>query len=185
MKRMFVIILTVFSLSSVLILPVYANNKSPIYPDKLNEGTYSISVDSSSSMFKIIDCQLTVANGKMTADITLSGKGYEKLFMGTSAEAQSADDSNCIYFKENADEKYTYTAPIEALDTEIDCAAFSKKKQKWYDRKLIFKSDSLPDDAFQKSSGSSLIVIFVAIICLVGSISFIIKNHPSTVKNKF
>ena len=30
----------------------------------------------------------------------------------------------------------------------IDCSAFSKKKEQWYDRTLVFRADSLPLDAF-------------------------------------
>ena len=30
--------------------------------------------------------------------------------------------------------------PVEALDQEIDCSAFSKKKEKWYDRVLVFRA---------------------------------------------
>ena len=30
----------------------------------------------------------------------------------------------------------------------IDCSAFSKKKEKWYDRELVFRADSLPAEAF-------------------------------------
>ena len=106
-------------------------------------GTYSIAVQSSSSMFRIVDCQLTVKDGKMSAVMTLSGKGYEKLFMGTSQQAEKSDETAYCFFQENADGKYTYTVPVEKLDTEIDCCAFSIKKQKWYDRKLVFQSDTL------------------------------------------
>lgn len=55
----------------------------PVYVGNLKEGTYSIEVDSSSSMFRIVDAELTVKDGKMTAVLTLGGKGYLKLFMGT------------------------------------------------------------------------------------------------------
>ena len=107
---------------------------------QLQNGTYSIAVQSSSSMFKIVDCELTITDEKMSAVMTLSGKGYEKLFMGTSQQAEKTDETDYIFFKENADGKYTYTDPVEKLDTEIDCCAFSIKKQKWYDRKLVFQS---------------------------------------------
>ena len=40
---------------------------TPIYADDINDGTYSIEVKSSSSMFRIIDCELTVRDGKMSA----------------------------------------------------------------------------------------------------------------------
>ena len=109
----------------------------------LTDGEYSISVDSSSSMFKVVDCKLTVANGEMTAVMTLSGTGYGKLFMGTAEEAASADESAFIPFVENAEGAYTYTVPVAALDTPINCAAWSTKKSEWYDRELTFRSDSI------------------------------------------
>ena len=42
---------------------------------------------------------------------------------------------------------HTFTVPVEALDSGIACAAFSKKKEIWYDRTLVFRADSLPMDA--------------------------------------
>ena len=34
-------------------------------------------------MFKVVGVKLTAKNGKMTAVITLSGSGYDYLYMGT------------------------------------------------------------------------------------------------------
>ena len=107
------------------------------------DGTYSIDVDSSSSMFKVVKCELTVANGEMTAVMTLSGTGYGKLFMGTSEEAANAAESDCIPFVEDADGAYTYTVPVPALDTPVNYAAWSTKKSEWYDRELVFKSEGI------------------------------------------
>lgn len=123
----------------------------PVTGEHLNPGTYSgIEVSSSSSMFKIVDCTLTVGeDGQMSAVLTLSGKGYGKLFMGTGSEAAKADESKFIPFTENADGKYTYTVPVSALDSPIDCAAFSIKKETWYDRVIQFSSESLPIEAFK------------------------------------
>ena len=42
--------------------------------------------------------------------------------------------------------------PVEALDTGLDCAAFSKKKEMWYDRTLVFRADSLPQEAFREGA---------------------------------
>ena len=39
--------------------------------------------------------------------------------------------------------------PVEALDHAVSCAAFSKKKEKWYDRSLCFLASSLPSDAIK------------------------------------
>ena len=117
----------------------------------LVDGTYEISVDSSSSMFRIVHAELTVADGQMTCAMTLGGTGYEKLFMGTSDEAASASDDQCHFFVEGDDGSYTYTVPVASLDEECDCAAFSIRKQKWYDRTLVFESGDLPESAFRSA----------------------------------
>ena len=97
MKR----IIIYFFLLILIQIPCSAAETEPIYADALNDGEYSIDVTSSSSMFRIVDCNLIVADGQMSAVMTLSGTGYEKLFMGTGDEASAAPDSECIYFAES------------------------------------------------------------------------------------
>lgn len=121
----------------------------PISGSSLKDGTYSITVDSSSSMFKIDSCELTVENGQMTAAMRMGGTGYLKVFMGTGEQAAQAADIDCIPFEEGPDGAHTYTVPVEALDKGVPCAAFSKNKEIWYDRTLVFRADSLPLEAFQ------------------------------------
>lgn len=108
--------------------------------ESLADGTYSIEVESSSSMFKIVAAELTVADGNMTAVITLSGTGYSMLYMGTSEEAATAEEADFIPYVENEEGAYTYAIPVEALDQPIDCAAFSSNKEEWYDRQITFLS---------------------------------------------
>lgn len=118
--------------------------------DALKDGTYDIAVDSSSSMFKIAGCTLTVADGKMTAELTINSKSYEALFAGTAEDAAQADPA--LLIKPQEDENASkFVFPVEALDQETDCAALSRKKQLWYSRKLVFRADSLPDEAFVES----------------------------------
>ena len=124
----------------------------PIEGSAIQDGVYSIAVDSSSSMFKITACELTVEGGQMTAVMHMGGKGYLKLFMGTGEEAVAANEDDCIPFEENAEGEHTFTVPVEALDKGIPCAAFSKSKEMWYDRTLVFRADSLPMDAFQEGA---------------------------------
>lgn len=130
--------------------PVGYEGMQAVSADALKDGTYSISVDSSSSMFRITDCELTVADGAMQAALTMSGSGYGYLYMGTAEQAAASDESAYIADEDDSD-TVRFTVPVEALDKEIDCAAFSKKKELWYDRKLVFRADSLPDDAFKES----------------------------------
>ncbi len=107
------------------------------------DGVYNIAVSSSSSMFKIEQATLTVKEGKMSAVLTLSGKGYEKLFLGTAEEAANASEDAFAFYMENGDAGYKYEIEVEALDKEINCAAYSFKKQTWYDRVLVFDSATL------------------------------------------
>ncbi len=119
----------------------------PITADELNDGVYEIEVACSSSMFKIDKCELTVADGEMSAVMTMNGTGYLYLFMGTGEEAVKAEEEDYIPFVENEDGQHTYEVPVEALDAGIDCAAFSKRKEQWYDRTLVFLASSLPEGA--------------------------------------
>lgn len=122
----------------------------PVFAGQLAEGTYPIEVDSSSSMFRIVKAELTVADGEMRAVITLSGKGYLQLFMGTGEEAVGASESDYILYAEDAEGAYTYELPVSALNQALECTSFSKKKEKWYDRQLVFRADTLPEEAFRK-----------------------------------
>lgn len=124
---------------------VIPQDMTPVYADSLKDGEYNIKVDSSSSMFTVTDCVLTVNEGKMTARMTMGGTGYLYLFMG---KGENAAEDGYIPFEENSDGTHSFTVPVEGLDMGIDCAAFSRKKEMWYDRTLLFRADSLPAEAF-------------------------------------
>ena len=124
----------------------------PVEAGALKDGVYPAEVDSSSSMFNITEAELTVADGKMTVRMTLSGSGYGKVFMGTGEDAQKADEADYIQAEESADGKNVFEIPVEALDKGIDCAAYSKKKETWYDRTLVVRASSLPMEAYKEGN---------------------------------
>ena len=70
---------------------VVTEGMEPVYASQLKEGEYSVTVDSSSSMFQIVSCTLTVKDDAMTAKMTMGGTGYLKVFLGTGEEAAAAD----------------------------------------------------------------------------------------------
>ena len=82
----------------------------------------------------------------MTAKITIPSMSYLNVYMGTAKDAVAAKKSEQIGFKE-VDNQTVFTVPVEALDKEIEIAAFSKARKKWYDRKVVFDASSLPDGA--------------------------------------
>lgn len=178
MKRFMLIIFSAVICCTLLVVTVSAEKiRNPVYAEQINDGIYSIDVKSNSSMFRIIDCQLTVSEGKMVALVTLSGNGYEKLFLGTREDADKASETDFMYFTEDSDGKYTYTIPVEALDKEIECAAFSIRKQKWYDRTIVFESESLPVGTVKANTAIILTIVIVVGIIILTVFAVIIKKR--------
>lgn len=124
---------------------------TPVAADELNEGEWPIQVECSSTMFRITDCTLTVSDGKLTAELTMGGTGYLWLYPGTGEEASAAEESAYIPFEEDAEGVHHFTLPVEALNQAVPCAAYSKRKEKWYDRTLVFRADSLPTEALKNA----------------------------------
>ena len=122
---------------------VVDESKTPVYASELTDGVYEIAVDCSSSMFRIERCELTVGGDAMIAKLFMSSDAYGYLFPGTAAEAAAADESDYLLPEENA-----FVLPVEALDQGVACAAWSRNKELWYDRTLVFRADSLPLEAF-------------------------------------
>lgn len=127
---------------------------TPVYASELKDGTYEVEMKSSSSMFKVDRCELQVENGQMQAVLYMSSQSYLYLYAGTAEEAAAAGEDAYIPRVEAEDGVGSFTLPVEALDTGVACAAFSRKKEKWYDRTLLFRADSLPADAFLEARGT-------------------------------
>ena len=127
----------------------------PVTADQLNDGTYEAAVDCSSSMFKIIGCELTVEGGEMTARLTMKSDAYLYLYPGTAEEAAAAEEADLLPLQIDG-ETYSFTFPVPALDVGVDCAAFSAKKQLWYPRTLLFRADSLPGAAWAEDADVEL-----------------------------
>ena len=127
----------------------------PVRAEELKDGSYGIDVNSSSSMFQITDCTLFVKDGHMSAAMSMGGTGYLYLYMGTAGEAAKAGLEDFIQPEELKDGTNVFTVPVEALDEAIDCAAFSRRKEKWYGRQLCFVAESLPAEAFIEERGTA------------------------------
>ncbi len=122
----------------------------PVTAESLVDGEYPVEAESSSSMFRIEKAVLRVEDGRMTAAMTMGGKGYLYVYPGSAEEAAKADQNSCVPYTENTEGAHCFTIPVEALDAPVPCAAFSKNKELWYDRTLVFRADSLPTEAFRE-----------------------------------
>lgn len=111
--------------------------------NQLQNGTYRVNVESSAKMFRVTNCVLTYKDGAMTAAITLSGTGYDKLFLGSAADAAKASADQLIGYTADAAGAYVFTIPVAALNTPIAVAAHSAKNDTWYDRELTFSSNGM------------------------------------------
>ena len=116
----------------------------PITGAEVKDGVYPIEAESSSPFFKVKEATLTVRDGEMTAAISMDSKSYPLVYMGTGEQAAAAPASEYIEFDGDA---WTFTVPVAALDQEVDCAAYSKRRKMWYDRKLMFYAATLPAEA--------------------------------------
>ncbi|MBQ9631699.1 MAG: sirohydrochlorin cobaltochelatase [Lachnospiraceae bacterium] len=134
------------------VVDVVDENAVPVPGSALKDGSYEIDVDSSSSMFRIEKCEITVKDGAITATMTMGGTGYRYVYPGTGVEAVAADEAAYIPYEETSEGKHTFTVPVEALDAGVPLAAFSDKKEKWYDRTLVFRSAKLPAEAYEEGA---------------------------------
>ena len=96
--------------------PVGEDWMTPIGHEGVVNGVYQAAVDSSSCMFKIKDCVLTVSDDSMTARLTMNGTGYLYVYMGTAEQAAKADEADFIPFEEDGNGAHTFTIPVKALD---------------------------------------------------------------------
>ena len=121
---------------------------TPVYAADLVDGEYPVAFKCSSSMFRIDSALLKVADGHMEVTLTMGSKSFLYVWPGTAEEAASKD--NWVEPVEDENGAMTFTIPVEALDAAVPCAAYSKNKELWYDRSLLFRADSLPMSAFRE-----------------------------------
>ena len=119
---------------------------TPLTADYLRDGSYEISVDSSSKFFRIKSAELTVKNGKMKAVIMIDSTSYEFVYMGSAEGAAKAPESRYIEADVKNGRSY-FTVPVSALDEPLNCAAFSSNTKKWYGRQILFDATTLPSGA--------------------------------------
>ena len=121
---------------------------TPIYGASIKNGEYEVKAESSSSFFSIYSCNLTVKGNKMKAVLTIDSTSYECVYMGKAKDAAKAPKDDYI-FADEKDYRGSFTIPVEALNTPIACAAFSKKEKQWYDRNILIDAASLPEGALK------------------------------------
>ena len=124
---------------------------TPVSASELNDGEYLIDLECSSSMFKVADSLLVVNGDEMNVILRIESDSYLFMYPGTAKEAAADTEDNYITFANNDNGDQLYEIPVPALDKALPYASYSKNKEKWYDRTLLFRSDSLPDEAFKEA----------------------------------
>ena len=123
---------------------------TPVSGNMIEDGEYVVGTECSSSFFRIEEARLTVKDGKMTALLRMYSSSYLLVYPGTAEEAAAEDYEDYIPSVE-IDDYDTFTVPVEALDTELELAAFSKRKKAWYPRKILFHASDIPSDRLRFS----------------------------------
>lgn len=147
-------IFLVIFLAALIAAPVHASLLSygmlPVYPRDIEEGEYEVEAECDSPYFKVQDAVLTVKDGEMTLRFVIPSLSYLYVYPGTAKEARYADESAWVPREEGEGESI-FEIPVEALDQEVSCAAYSKARKKWYPRNIVVYASSLPSDALKIS----------------------------------
>ncbi|MBR3147196.1 MAG: hypothetical protein IKF54_03520 [Eubacterium sp.] len=112
------------------------DDKEPSKKKTLKDGTYKVKATTDRKMFYLYPKEkdpatviLVKKNGKMTATITLTGTGYDYVYMGTPAQAKKAGKKNWIRFKKKSG-YYTFKIPVAKLDKKLPITPHSSKYEK-------------------------------------------------------
>lgn len=154
-----------------------------------SDGIYSTTAETGASMFKVVGVKLTVKNGKMSAVITLSGEGYDYLYMGTATDA-ATHTGNWIKYSGSAAYTLdgetktgrTYEIPVSTLDTPLTIASHSERQKKWYDRTVTISSKNLKKTGDIPAEGTPADGIY-STSAVTGAAMFKVVGTKLTVKN--
>ena len=154
-----------------------------------SDGIYSTTAETGASMFKVVGVKLTVKNGKMSPVITLSGEGYDYLYMGTATDA-ATHTGNWIKYSGSAAYTLdgetktgrTYEIPVSALDTPLTIASHSERQKKWYDRTVTISSKNLKKTGDIPAEGTPADGIY-STSAVTGAAMFKVVGTKLTVKN--
>lgn len=131
-------------------IAIDAERLSPVTPDMIVDGEYTIAVRTDSSIFSIEKCLIKIDEGRIQATLTMAGHGYRCLYMGVGEDACMAGEDIYSEFSMNEDGNYEYVIELDALNTVVDVSALSSRNDLWYDHQLIFLASSLPGTALTK-----------------------------------
>ena len=116
----------------------------------LTDGTYQVNAEAGGKMFRV----MTVKNGQMTAAVTLSGQGYNRIYLGDVNNAPD-DEKNWILPESLLAEQYTFQVPVEKLDEVMTIAVHTTKSNKWDTRTLTFHSEGMTKIADSNNGNAS------------------------------
>lgn len=119
---------------------------TPVYGRDIEDGEYEVAVASDSPYFRVVRAVLRVEGDAMSAVIEIGSESYLYVYPGDMAAAEAADRDDWIP-GEATEAGTAFTVPVGALDRPFACAAYSKNRQRWYDRQLLIDAASLPEGA--------------------------------------
>ncbi|MDO5132129.1 MAG: hypothetical protein Q4D81_03985 [Eubacteriales bacterium] len=153
MKKILFMLLIVYALApamSVQADSLLSYAMTPVYPQDIEDGEYTVEARSDSKYFNVKDAVLTVRDGQMRLRFTIPSLSYLYVYEGTAKEARKAEESDWIP-REQEGETSVFEITADALNKEIPCAAYSKARKRWYGRNLVIYAASLPADALRIS----------------------------------
>lgn len=124
-------------------LPVGHYGMTPISGAAVAEGEYPVAVASSSTFFKVLDAVLQVRGGELTLSFSIGSDSYGRVCRASAADAETGP-----WIEGEAVPGGTrFTVPVPGLNQPFELAAYSRRRQRWYDRWLLVDAASLPREA--------------------------------------
>ena len=98
------------------VIDIVPEGMTPVTADMLNDGTWFVNVDVSSSMFKVNGAEVTVEGGALTARLLMNSEAYSYMYPGEAEEAAAADESAWIALETDGEDVHSFTMPVEGLN---------------------------------------------------------------------
>lgn len=111
----------------------------PVYGFDIEDGAYTVTVESDCTLLQNVLADITIADGTITAELMPDNTNLSALSM----ESGEKTAENSI--EANADGIFTIS--VKALDTKIPLSIYDTQAQQWQDCTILFRADSLPQEA--------------------------------------
>lgn len=110
----------------------------PVYGLDIQDGAYSVTMETDCELLQDTLSDITVADGSITAKLLPASSRVSAI-----STAETDQESHAI----QPDQDGVFTLSVKAMDTAISLSVYDEQEQAWQHSSVLFRADSLPADA--------------------------------------